>query len=120
MLAHNVALRVDEHQCGPGPAGILLPHLKLAIVDYRVFKLVAADGIVQVAGVLLIGEFGRMDADHNQFFGILLFESPQLRKDMGAVDSTVSPEIQNHDLAPELFHGQRTVGIDPLQGIGKF
>jgi hypothetical protein len=61
-----------------------------------------------------------MDTDDNQSFGILLFESPQLRKDMGAVDSTVGPEIQNHNLASELFHRQRTVGIDPLQGIGKF
>ena len=58
MFAHDIAGRVDEHQCGPSAAGILLPHLELSIVNNWMFKLVPANGLVNIGGVFLFGELG--------------------------------------------------------------
>ena len=79
-----------------------MPNLELGIVDDGVFQLVAADGVGQVEGVFLIGELGRMDAYDRQFLGVFLFQFPQLRKYVGAVDSTIGPEVQNNYPSPQV------------------
>ena len=56
-------------------------------------QLVPANGFFHVVGLFLVGELGRVDTDHGQFVGVFLFQFPQLRKYMGAVDSTVGPEV---------------------------
>ena len=61
-----------------------------------------------------------MDADHGQFAGVFLFQFPQLREYMGAVDSTVGPEVEDDDFSPELLHGQRAIRVDPFQSLGEF
>ena len=117
MLANDVTLGVDEHQRGPSPAGILLPDLELAVVDYRVLQLVTPNGLIDVVGLLLVWKFGRVDADHSQLVGVLYFQFPQLRKYVGAVDSTISPEVQDHDPAPEFLNCYRAVRVNPLQSL---
>ena len=119
VLANDLALGVDEHEGWPGPAGILLPDLELGVVDYGVLKLIALHGLVDVGPFLLIGELGRMNADDHQLACILLFQFPQLRKNVCAVDSTVGPEVEDHDLASQLLHGQGAVSVDPFQPLGE-
>ena len=46
-----------------------------------------------------------MDTDDGQFVGVFLFQFPQLRENMRAVNSTISPKVQDHDPAPKLLHG---------------
>ena len=48
MFAHDIAGRVNEHQCGPSAARILLPHLELSVVNNWMFKLVAVNGLVNI------------------------------------------------------------------------
>ena len=120
MLAHDVPRGVDEHQCGPGAARVLLPHFELSIVDHRVFKLIAPDSLINIVSRFLVRELGRMDPDDGQFVGVFLFQSPQLRKNMRAVDSTICPEVQNDNPALKLLKGQWSVYIDPLQVLRKF
>jgi len=40
-----------------------------------------------------------MDPDHNQFMGITLTKLTQLRNIMLAINSTESPELEQHDFA---------------------
>ena len=120
VLADYVARGVDEHEGRPSAAGVLLPHLELLVVDDRVFQPVAAYGRAEVGDLFLVGEFGRVDSDNHQLTGVLLFQFPQLRKNMGAVDSTVGPEVEDDDLAPQFLHGDGAVGVGPFQPLGKF
>lgn len=46
-----------------------------------------------------------MDTDDGQFVGVFLFQFPQLRENMRAVNSTIRPKIQDHNPAPKLLHG---------------
>ena len=80
VLADDLAGGVDEHQGGPGAAGVLLPDLEFGVVDDGVFEFVALGGEEDVVGVLFVGELGGMDADDDQFGGVFLFQFPQLRK----------------------------------------
>src|ERR671914_2378617 len=115
MLADDFALRVDEHQGGPSPAGVLLPDPKFGVVDHQVLQLVPLYGLVQALLFLFVGELGRVNADNHQLVGVFFLYFPQLRKNMHTVNSTVGPEVQQYYLAPQLPQGQRTVGVDPLQ-----
>ena len=105
VLAYDVATRVNEHQRGPSAAGILLPDLKLGVVDDRMLQLAAAHGGGQAVGLLLGGELGRVNAHHHQLAGVLALQFPQLRKNVHAVHSTVGPEVEDDDLALQLLHG---------------
>ena len=49
-----------------------------------------------------------------------LFELPQLREDVDAVDSAVGPEVQNRDLSTQIGDGEgSSVGVDPVETRGK-
>ena len=80
VLPDDLPLGVDEHQGGPRPDGVPLPHLEVAVVDDRVLDIVAEDSLAHVGGGLLGGELGRMDADDHQLRRVLLLQFPQLRK----------------------------------------
>ena len=61
-----------------------------------------------------------MDTYNREFISIFFFQSPQLRKYVGAVDSTVSPEIKYDYLPTKLFHGEGIIGVDPLHVFWEF
>ena len=67
--------------------------------------LIAHDGPADVVGGLFGVELGRMDSDDDHLGGVLLFQFPQLRKHVHAVNSTVGPEIQDDYLALEVVEG---------------
>ena len=77
--------------------------------------LVAHDCLKNAGRILFILEFGRMDADHHNLIGILLFQLLQVRNDVHAVDAAVRPEIEQYDFASQVLEPDRRVGIDPIQ-----
>ena len=76
---------------------------------------VAKDDLTDVVRVAFILEFGRMHADHHEFIGIFCFQPFEIGNHVDAVDTAVGPEVENHDLAPQLLEGQGTVGVEPIQ-----
>ena len=55
-------------------------------------------------------------ADDDKRVCEFLFELPQLRKNVNAVDSTVRPEIEQDDFPPQVDEPQRSVPcVNPIQ-----
>jgi hypothetical protein len=42
-----------------------------------------------------------VDADHHDITLVLIFDLPQLRKNVDAVYSAIRPEVEKHDFAPK-------------------
>src|SRR5690606_5311420 len=57
-------------------------------------------------------------ADDDERFAEPMFQLPQLREEVHAVDSAVSPEVEEHDLAPEPVQPERFApGIQPVEPL---
>ena len=55
-------------------------------------------------------------ADDDERIREFLFELPQLRKNVNAVDSTVRPEIEQDDFSPQVEEPQRALRcVNPVQ-----
>ena len=80
-----------------------------SIVDrHRIGDAEILDGLADVADVAFEGEFGRVDADdHQPVFPIAFVQRFDVGDGADAVDAAVGPEVDQHDLAPELLAGQR-------------
>ena len=60
--------------------------------------------------------FAAVNADHYQLRRISLFELPQLREYVNAVDSPVGPEIEKNNFSAQIDEAQRTVaGMYPVE-----
>ena len=98
-LRHDVALRVDHHEGRPGAHGVVLPGLQLGVVEHRMVDAVALDGRCERVGVGLVRELWRVDADGDEYVGVLLLERAQLVQDVQAVDAATGEEVEQDDLA---------------------
>jgi hypothetical protein len=115
VVAHDVAARVDEHERGPRLRPVLAPHLEIHVVDHRMRQLVALDDAADVFRVALVVELGRVHADDHQLLRVLLLQPLQLWDDVEAVDATVRPEVEQHDLAAQVGQRQRPFHVEPVQ-----
>lgn len=70
-----------------------MPDLKACVVDGGMPDVVPHHCLADVGRQLLGWEFGRVDADDDQFFRELFAEPAQLRDVVVVVDSTVGPEL---------------------------
>lgn len=62
-----------------------------------------------------------MYSDDRYIVRVLLFDLPQLREDVQAVDSAIGPEIQKDYLAPKPFQRERfSTGMNPVEARRKF
>jgi hypothetical protein len=62
-----------------------------------------------------------LDPDYNELSMVPGFELPQLREYMDAVDSAIGPEVEEHDLAPQLGEGEPFPScVNPVEILGKF
>ncbi len=77
--------------------------------------LVAQDRSANIIQVFLFVELRRVDADHDDVIGIRLFEFLELRQDMDAIDTAVSPEIEDHELATQIAQIDRPAGVEPAR-----
>src|SRR5213078_4640891 len=57
---------------------------------------------------------------NDDYFGVSLFDLTQLREGMHTVDSAECPEVQDHNMTPQLFYADRMIAIDPIKPSGKF
>ena len=109
----DVALRVDQTQRRPGTRTVGFPDALVGVVDDRMADFVAQDGLADAFGVLLVFELGRVDADDDQFVGILLLQLGQVGQNVHAVDAAQRPEIEQDDLAAEVLQTERAGRVEP-------
>lgn len=77
--------------------------------------------LANARGFALGDIFAAVHSDDSDITGILPFDLPQLRKDVNAVDSAVSPEVEQDDFAAELRERERgTVRVDPVESRWEF
>ncbi len=57
-LSHDIAVRVDHDQRGPGANGVLLPRAQVRIVEHRMFDVVTLDGRRERRSIRLVLELG--------------------------------------------------------------
>ncbi len=99
VLRHDVPLRVDQHQGGPGPGRVGLPGHQVGVVEHGVGHLVALHRGGQGVGVGLVDELRRVHADHHELLGVLLLQRAELLQDVQAVDAAEGPEVQEQEAA---------------------
>ena len=110
----NVALGVDDHQCGPGPGGVILPGDQLRVIQDRVLDLVALHRSGQRVGVSLMLKLRRVHAHGDQHIVETLLQRTQFVQHMEAVDAAEGPEIENDDFAAQILEGDLlTSGVQP-------
>jgi hypothetical protein len=67
------------------------------------------------------GELAAVNPDDGDRVAKPMFEFPQLRENVDAVDSAVSPEVQQEELAPEVGESESApAGVQPVERIGEF
>src|SRR5215831_286946 len=109
VVVPNAALRIDEVMRGP-----------VVVVDsHRVIDFQIDYSLLHITDVLLEGKLRRMHADDDESL-ILVFlgPGPDIWDCSEAVDAGISPEIDQHNLAPERFCRKRRA-IEPLDSTIK-
>ena len=104
----------------PRVYGVAAPDSELAIVDHRMHQVKPdysfTDSFCDTLSVVLTA----MHADDRNLVWKPFFELQQLREDVNAVDSAVSPEIEQEDLASKVSQSERApAGVYPVEPSGK-
>jgi hypothetical protein len=119
VVVPSAALRVDEVVRGPVHVVEGAPDCVVIVDSHGVIDFQIDYGLLHITDVLLEGKFRRMYANNNQsMILVLLGPRAEIRDCSEAVDAGVSPEIDQHDLAPERF-GRERRAIEPLDGTTK-
>ena len=96
----DVAVGVDQVLGRPVLVPVGVPGAEVVVLDDRVGDPVAADRVLDVAGVLLERELGRVDADDGQpVIAVAPLPGLEVGKRADAVDAGVGPEVDQHDPA---------------------
>ena len=98
-MRHNIPLRVDNHERGPGAGGVSLPGGEFGVVEYGVFDVVAVYGCGERCRVCLMLKFGAVHAHGDEHIREFFFEGAQLVEHVQAVNAAQGPEVENHDFA---------------------
>jgi hypothetical protein len=97
------------------------PYPKLTIVDYCVLDSQTNRRIANPPCYSFSVVLAAVYADDDERICEFLFELPQLRKNVNAVDSTVRPEIEQDDFSPQIDQPQRMVAcVNPIQVCREF
>jgi hypothetical protein len=113
-LRDDVPLGVDHHQRRPGAGGVRAPGDELGVVQHRVVHLVPLDGGRQRVRVRLVRELGRVHAHDHQLVAVAILQLTQLVQHVQAVDATEGPEVEDHDLPPQVGEGDVVAaGVEP-------
>ena len=98
------------------------PGAVVVVLGDRVGEAEVPDRALDVRGLLLERELGRVDADHGEPVA-MVFAVPGLdvRKGPDAVDARVGPEVDQHDPSPQPREAERLVvgRVEPLLGVGE-
>ena len=97
-----------------------MPGGEVVVEGDRVHDARVAHRLLDIFRHLLEGELGRVHADDLQPGGVVtVIPGVQVRLGAHAVDAAVRPEIDQHDLAPEVGQGGG-VAVDPVRDTGQF
>ena len=93
------------YDTGPGVALETLPNEHFVVVDHGVLDFVLENGVPYFFWAFLVFKFGTVASNKNYrvFPAKLLLQIFQVRKNMQAVDATVSPKIYERDFAFQVF-----------------
>jgi hypothetical protein len=110
------SVRAHDDQCRPRAHGVRRPGSHVAVDEDRVLNAIARDGLTDVRRVLLGVELRRMHAQHDDRLAReALFDAPQDRDDVHAVDAAVRPEVEDDELTAELAQRERPVRVQPRE-----
>jgi hypothetical protein len=116
----DVAFWIDQDQGRPGSDRVGIPDLVIAVHGHRVRHVVAPDCPPDILGVFLLAELARMHADdHERPVSVLLLQVLEVGQHVHAVDATVGPEVQQHDLPGQFVDAQGAVDVKPLGRPGE-
>jgi hypothetical protein len=119
LRAYEPAVGRDERDRGPRFDGVVAPGPELAVVDDRMFDAESVDGPTDVGRASLGGVLARMDPDDHELAGEARFQLPDTREHLQAVDSTVRPEVEQHELAAQVGESQRAIRADPVESVAE-
>src|SRR5262249_1454471 len=107
--ASNIpSARVDQNESRPGLHSESTPQHLICVIDDRMLDAIFANFLADVVCVLFGVELCRVNADHHEFIGVLLFEKFEVGKYMVAIDATIGPEIEQDDLAAQVVQMDRS------------
>ena len=70
--------------------------------------------------VALARELSAVDANDRDVIRISLFELPQLREYVDAIDSAIGPEVEQQELAAKVGElKSATAGVNPVERVGE-
>jgi len=76
--------------------------------------------VADMCAVAFAGEFSAVDANDGDVIRISLFELPQLREYVDAIDSAIGPEVEQQELAAKVGELKpATAGVNPVERVGE-
>lgn len=88
----------------------------MAVVDDWMRYLVPKGRLTNTGCLALRDIFAAMHSNDNNVVGILLFDLPQLRQNVNAVDSAIGPEIEEDHTATQALERERlSTGVNPVE-----
>lgn len=116
MCPNHVALWIYNNQCRPRRYRVAPPDPEVSIVDDGMLGPQSKRGVTDSArntfGVILPA----VNSNNSELDRKLLFQLPQLRKYVNAVDSPVGPEVEQGDFPAQVGEYQRPIScVDPVQ-----
>ena len=117
MHAYHIATGADGHERWPCANGVGAPHAKLPVVDRGMYGIQAQAGVAEARRIAFCRKLSTVYAHDGYFSPVFLFERPQLRKHVDAVDSAVRPEIEQQEPSAKICQGELpSAGVDPFEG----
>ena len=115
----DLAVGVDQVLGRPVLVAPGIPGAVVVVLRDRVAQVVAGDRVLDVAGVLLEAELGRVDADDRQpAVAVALVPSLDVGQRAQAVDARVGPEVDQHDAAAQARKRER-LRVQPVRHAGE-
>ena len=119
VVVAQVAAPVDQVLRRPVLVPERVPGPVVVVERHRVRDSEPAHGAADVARHVLERELGRVHADHDEALVVVrLVPGLHVRQRAQAVDARVRPEVDQHDLAAQLFRRQR-LAVDPVREPGE-
>jgi hypothetical protein len=79
-------------------------------------QLVTLHRFFDAFGIFFVVELGGVDAEDDDFVGILLLQPDQVGEEMQAINSTQGPKFEDDDLAAQILEFDGLVGADSADG----
>ncbi|MOA22820.1 hypothetical protein D3C78_1434060 [compost metagenome] len=108
MVVANLALGIDQVMRRPVAVIKGAPDLVIIVDCHRVIDLEVRDGLPDIVDFLFKGEFGCVDTDDDKaLIAVFVCPRPHIWNGADAVDAGIGPEVDEDDLATQLFARER-------------